>query len=196
MRLENIDSLQLFKISIPPLTKRWKELIEARVELMRPHMDKFTLQRMGDIQCCKNDLECPKFRDHAQFRTPIELSKETHGIYYLKDTTSETPIDSVGHMKFWGLTKNTKWISAEVTFFKQKMTHGSKNWRINFAPVDVNFTSLEELLPVWGSTIWAQLGLVIREWHTKAEDRFKTTSDLLDTVQMQDMLVRYSRYEV
>jgi hypothetical protein len=176
-----LRSIRLFKIKAPSTTSALVKLTMERVNLISPHLDKFTLQSLDQVDI-PSSHQSRRLYDGTTFEVVPKFGSDTHGIFVLDDRAVwDTKLGGRGTMKLWGLTKKGQWISADINF--QKNGHATY-WSLALSPIKIVSTTIDELIPFWGLSIWTELGQVIETWHEKAAKRHAITSSLIQEVEI------------
>jgi hypothetical protein len=147
-----------------PKDQAWAEMVEERRVLIRPFLDRFTLEKLKEVKLLREN----RFQCHAigidNPRTDAEsgLSLETQGIW---QSDLEGWIGNPPRYKKWGLSRAGDWIL--VTIFIAYSADYERAER-----VDIRHVEFTELLRAGKSAfwIWCALASKVHEWvHNHAQ---------------------------
>lgn len=89
-------------------------LVNARVEMLKPFMQYFTMNTLGDMRLCghmnQDDSHCKQIKDDEPTVTTPGFSLRTQGLFWAEDVCM---IEN-DTLYIFGLTRQYKWIIAEV----------------------------------------------------------------------------------
>jgi hypothetical protein len=174
-----------------PITKEmWVELILARAELIKPFLENFTLEKLEDIRCVKKrdrmeriGQDGPMLLDSSVLRNKYSL--RTQGIF--NGESSGLPVFSQNGKKYiWGLTRDGKWIIAEIIIIPG--SNGEFAQRVNIN--EVSFTKIVEHLSYFSNgketehlvSVWQYFGEIIFRWQKKSKkiaDAVSSSADII-----------------
>lgn len=165
--------------------EEWFGLIEARRELIKPHLDSFTLPELGALKCMQYDIFTSMLRSDVSTTTGDErFSLKTQGIFRMQPWSAVERIPNSGYcappggvncpdgtMRVWGLTRSGLWLLVTIGFVGEPGYKGRGCERAR--TVEIVETDLPTIVaktkeePQW---MWEELGKVIKGFaeHRKA----------------------------
>lgn len=189
--------------------KDWYDLLERRRALVLPYLKEMELQKLGDLRIVgeimgsARELRMGSYRNGAAPLTGSITSVNKLGL----DTLGVFPDDAEGgrypsefiypagsnrnaigqFLRFWGLTAEGEWIRAEakilfphdhvklaeVVGLNMHLSTPAELWRFcHQSPLD----------------LWKWLGKVARAWRGRYEQKFKSSCELTNTVDAEEVL--------
>lgn len=177
--------------------EEWMQLLESRRLLLKQHLDKFSLERLGEIECLSSESHYHKInQDHPEVVAEADLDLDTQGIFGRGETTFEqVKVPSApwsgwgpetetlgGVVNLWGLSRKGEWLVIQVEF---KREPGYKN-RGNDRAVRVTAktTTVSELAEVALSPqyVWDQLGQTVAQWTEQRLRLYLQANELLAVI--------------
>ncbi|MDO8497983.1 MAG: hypothetical protein Q7S61_05585 [bacterium] len=186
-----LDVLKITK----PTRSDWSKLLLARVDLVKPYLNRFTLPTFG---MCR----VPVYADHGRphYTEVVYLVKsidkarfgfQTQGFFTADHSKVNFDLRAVGNKSsivIYGLTRTGEWIQGLLTF-----TPISKYGCWNLGPVElkINKTDFTDITQAFNChDLWREIGDWIRRLHEDSLERLETISDLKDIVGTEELLLR------
>lgn len=196
----------------PLNAQEWCKLIEARSSCIRPHLNSFTLSTLGRLMFLGPSRSSMYRYSHSleddapvvSNEGDISVSLETQGIFacpesgiqYSEDVSKgyfalAGGVRCPGGVKYiWGLTRDGRWILAEVTF---RGTQGSNFLGYEKAEkVHIGPASIPLILSITRSRpqeMWHTLGQAVTQWEYDRARRYTQAQKLGQEVREQDFAV-------
>ena len=157
--MPNSDGLRFFVRKMVLDHEGWLKLLEARRQLIKPHLDKIPLTKLSKLPCLKREyVLCDMAYSSLQNTGDPRFSLETHGIF-------ELALHEDNARWAWGLTRDGLWVLFKVSFTRES---GYKDRGADLATaIEINEIPLADLLARTGThpeTVWRRLGKVICDW--------------------------------
>ena len=105
----NQEGLRLLFRATPITDEDWLNLVEARKQLIKPHLDTFTLLTFGQTGCLENGTFLHSINMDSPECVGGEFDLNTLGIFRYN---WESKIKIAGALYIWGLTRKAQWIVA------------------------------------------------------------------------------------
>jgi hypothetical protein len=175
----------------------FQPLIEARVEMLRPHLNEFTFGKLGNIglhgEMCHEQSSLYQLNPtiFADMHSVSTINLDHQGIYGYHNDMSRMDIGSNGVMKIWGFSRNNFWLQGEIHFTKAPDIIG---WKASYkAEIFLKEIALEKLIPTFAQHIWFALGETIKELHEKQAKRFAITLEMSEAVELDEILFQLGK---
>jgi len=173
--------------------EEWDDLIEDRRELIKPHLDFFTLPELGSLFCVKDGESCQhelKYDVSVSTGDP-RFSLKTQGIFRKQPWCSvkQPSIDRYGTMRVWGLARSGLWVLVTIGFIEEdKDSHGFKVGRaINVDIVESDLSTIVRETNQEPQLIWEELGKAIQGWAESRKQIYDKALDLSLMVQFEEL---------
>lgn len=159
--------------------EEWFGLIEARRELIKPHLDSITLPELGALECMRSELSFKHMlRSDVSTTTGDErFSLDTQGIFCMQSLSAVEWIPNSGYrpppggvnrpdgtMRVWGLTRSGLWVLVTISFVGEEGRKGlgyERAWMVEIVEADLpTIAAKTKEKPQW---IWKEFGEVIRD---------------------------------
>jgi len=184
-----------------PLTdEEWVGLIETRRELIKPHLDSFTLPELGALKCLRQE---GSFLNEIQLTVSestgdTEFSLKTQGIFHAQEWADMERVPNSGYppanclngtMRIWGLTRNGEWVLVTVDFI------GEPGWKnrgceratsVNIVKSDV--PAILAQTKVKPHHMWEKIGHAIIGFAERRRNLYEQALKLAKQVAVEDNL--------
>jgi hypothetical protein len=189
----------------PVSHEEWVSLVRERAQRLKPHLDRFTLNELGNVYCINGERlqEDTLTRDN-----PTVMSKEGHtlktrGIFGIQPHDSIQTFPGTGFQpwpggrrvpdgqkKLWGLIRTGSWVVVTITFIG---VPGYKDrGREQAMQVTIEETALESLIEktsVPPREIWDGLGEAVQNWKAHREQLAHVAAHLAEQINIEDRLL-------
>jgi len=180
----------------------WLKLVEARLEMIKPHLRDMTLKSLGDIRIINDD-----FGFHDLNRDKPKVSGEkfnlaTRGIFPNNDIWAGTAIEeydreggtsaTAATYRSWGLTRDGEWIMIEVF-----STNKHKRYRYERRAEQVKTVKIEESTLADACVfckrspqdIWKRLGEIVKKWAEHRKNLYEDAQCLEEEVLWEEAFI-------
>ncbi|MBZ9578220.1 hypothetical protein KJA13_04325 [Patescibacteria group bacterium] len=190
----------------PPSDEEWLDLIEARRSLIKPHLDSFTLPKLGELKCLRTEswteghdlYDALTIRDTLTVTGDTRFSLKTQGIFRrpwsgiqrIPNSGYRAPGGGCpdGTMYIWGLTRAGQWILAKVEF---KGEPGYKKRGYERATrVHIEESDLATIIAKTKSTseeIWRELGKAIKDWTKARHQLYRRAREIARIIRIEEL---------
>jgi hypothetical protein len=191
--IENKDKLQDNEV--------WFKLIEHRQAILKPHLDDFTFQELGKVECLSRET----FKHEVSIDGPEvvgtgDYSLKTQGIFCLqpwqeierekREVSSYHRLPADGKLLIWGLTRSNQWVIATVHFVGE---WGYKDRGYERATkVEIEEVSIPELVirtKEKPRKIWAELGNAICKFHERRRALYLSAKHLALAIEVEQEIL-------
>lgn len=184
----------------------WLSLIEARRELIKPHLDSFTLAELGSFPCLTS--ESVHYHE-IKLDNPIVVGEEpfslkTQGIFDMQPWQAVERIPNPDYKRFhagarclsgtlllWGLTRSGLWVLVTVRFVGENGYKDRGNERAE--SVEIIETDLPTIIAKTKSNpqdMWKKLGRAVKESAEKRENLYKMARNLARMVNVEELALQ------
>jgi hypothetical protein len=183
--------------------KEWLDLIEARRELIKPHLDSFTLPELGALECLRTELNFTHcLGNDLTITTGDEsFSLKTQGIFRVQPWEAIERFPNSGYcpspggvkcpsgtMLVWGLTRSGLWILVTIGF------RGEDGYKERGYERAITVKIVETDLPTIVATakekpqkMWEALGKAIRGFAKHRKAIYEEALDLAQMVENEEL---------
>ena len=183
--------------------EEWFSLIENRRELIKPHLDSFTLAELGSLKCLRSAhfshelrLDAPALTGDKQF------SLKTEGIFNAQTWSAVEKIPNSGYqpppggvnvrdgtMQVWGLTRSGFWILVAINFvgesgYKERGYERAKTVNITEADLPTIVAKTKEK----PQQIWEDLGKTIKSWAEHRESLYNQALGFARMIEIEERI--------
>jgi len=187
-----------FHLKQPENRMDFKPLIEARIEMLKPHLNDFTFEKLGDIgldgELWPNQRTLHELRPvvYATMSSIATVNLNFQGIYGCENPIINTSIGLNGKMKIWGFSRSGFWLYGEIHFYKKPIEPCL--WKAEYEnELFIREVELSELIPIFVNNIWSTLGNFIKEIHKKQAEKFRITSEMSEVIEFEERLLQMTR---
>ncbi|MFA6493214.1 MAG: hypothetical protein WCV58_03690 [Patescibacteria group bacterium] len=183
----------------------WVEVIDRRVKMIKPHLNRFTLQTIGDIE-----IPGPSQRDDFtwQRRATHNINTDqptvlfgaysllsTQGIFFVSKLPDLllTPEQPICHA--YGLTRQGRWVIIEIKCdFKGERIIKANKQVISFEATKIRVTEINTILLVINSldtcfNILDNLSKTVNGWLERLEESQQELKNLSEVLYIQDSVL-------
>lgn len=182
--------------------EEWFGLIEARRELIKPHLDSFTLQELGSLRCMRNrDSYSSLLRLDVSTSTGDErFSLKTQGVFWLiareQIPNPGWPDYPNGTKRVWGLTRSGLWVLVTIGFvtergYKERGYERAKTVEVIEADMPTIATKTK-CKPRW---MWKKLGEAIEGFAERRRSLYNQALGLARLVQIEELALSLFDFE-
>jgi hypothetical protein len=179
------------------------ELINARCNLIGPHLDSFTLPELGKFECLSSEgsrLHELGF-DNSVIIGNSGFSLKTQGIFRNAWNARETIPNSGfqpygqggggcadGVRRLWGFTRSGQWVLVTIAYagepgYKGRGYERAKTVDIIEVDLQTLFTGVKET----PQNIWIELGKEIKSWTDRRRHLYNQALVLAQTVEFEEL---------
>lgn len=178
------DGLKVFLRAKEVSIEEWLTLLEARANLLRPHLDSITLPELGRLKCLREEtFEHEIGLDNPRVEGADNFSLRTQGIFRAQryDCVERIPgtgfrgnpvfVFLDGVVRAWGLTRKGKWVLVSIHF------SGQPGWKDRgYEKAEIVKIEETDIVTILMRTkeepqqIWLELGKAVHEiveWRKK-----------------------------
>ena len=184
--------------------EEWLDLIEARRELIKPHLDSFTLPELGSVKCLRNENFMHELRfDISTSTGDPRFSLKTQGVFSMQPwgaveripNSGYRPWPTDGHVncpdgiiQIWGLTRSGLWVLITVEFIGKEGYKDRGYERANTVHiVEADLPTIIAKTKEKPQRMWEQLGNVIRSFAVHRKWLYDQASYLVWTVEAEEL---------
>lgn len=189
------DGLKVFLRKGEVEIDEWLHLLEARANLLRPHLDSITLPELKRLKCLRmGTFEHDLSSDNFNVETVGDCSLRMQGIFRVQHWENVERIPGTGFapaystkfqdgiVRAWGLTRKGKWVLITILFSGQPghKEHGYEKPEF----VKIEETDLVTILTATKEKperIWLELGKEVRAF-VEHRKRLLWTAERLESV--------------
>lgn len=169
--------LEILTSRSPLTADEWLELVEARRQLIKPHLERFTMATLGGLECVESEggaqhelsIDAPKVEGDESSLDIQGMFRESHDAHRRDRGRPGQWIptsDWIGGQKvIWGLTRNARWLIAKIDY-KRQLGYKERG-RSHAQTVHIRYVALPELLQEAKSTpvyVWRALEETVRQF--------------------------------
>ncbi len=184
--------------------EEWVALIEARRDLIKPHLDKFTLTELRNIQCLRSEVSFSHAvrNDSPKVSGDEEFSLNTQGIFD-NPRSAEIRIPNSGFrpgphglatpngkLQIWGLARSGQWVLVTVNFVGEA---GYKDRGYERATeVLIVSTTIETIINQTKENpleIWKTLGQAIKNFAEHRLALYEATEALAQKIEIEETMM-------
>lgn len=194
--------LKLLTRTMPLSDQEWLDLIEARRELIKPHLDTFTLKTLGEVKCLRSDNYCHKIGFNSPEVASGEFNLSTQGIFrsnyrnrvldqrkYRNPSSYQDEFHTFGGTLYiWGLTRKVQWVIASVTYVCESGYKGRGYERAT--KVEIKETMILKILSVCKVSyeeIWRELSKEIHLWNQDRARLHEISTNLCRMCEIEEL---------
>lgn len=183
--------------------KEWFELIEARRELIKPHLDSFTLPELGSLECMRSELSFTHMLrlDVSASTGDERFSLKTQGIFREQPWSAVERIRNSGYcappggsncpdgtMRVWGLTRSGVWVLVTIGFIGEAGYKGRGYERATTIEIiEVDLPTIAAKTKEKPQKIWKELGNVIKNFAEHRESLYNQALNLARMVEIEEL---------
>ena len=186
----------------------WFEMIEARREMIKPHLNSFSLQELGRLKCLDGDNgQHDVLLDINKAVKPNDFSLRTQGVFAAPSASREIVKDGPsvsrvlrsdlspffafpyrkGLLRIWGLTRSNRWILATVSYTEEPGYKGRFYERATEVEIqESNPMEISKSANIEPRFIWQFLGEAIKDFRKRREDLYQQANDLAAIVEIEE----------
>lgn len=183
--------------------EEWIGLVEARRELIKPHLDSFTFPELGALECLRSEVN---FEHAIQSDGPAvtgdeRFSLKTQGIFRVQSWSAMERIPKSGYiappggiscpdgtMRVWGLTRSGLWVLASIGFaggYGYKGRGYERATTVDIAEADLSTIIAETKEDP--QEIWKELGDVIKRLAERRKALYDQAVNLARMVMIEEL---------
>lgn len=194
---------ELLLRNTPLGSEEWRILIESRRGLLKDYLDRFTLQRLEEVECLRQEShhhsignDSPKVEADPGFNLASQgIFVETYSTYHRRESpsvrvgvTQTTTTGGIVHL--WGLSRKAEWLIIEVRFTREP---GYKDRGYDRATmVTIKAATLDEILGISRTgreSVWAKLGEAVASMVEQRRRLYVEAERLLAIIKAQNAAV-------
>lgn len=191
----NTGGIALLSRQHPITNEEFLKLIECRWKLIRPHLQRFPLPKLGEFDFLTSErtsLRSPLWVFHP-LAAGKKFSLDTKGLFFCGRTKRLQGLPYHKVRFVWGITTSGQWLLARVAVCDEVDPHSSRGSTHEVAKsVHIGETSLPKLLTtaMYGDPreVWWALGNAVREY-TVAQ--IPADRRLLNIIQTEELIFRH-----
>lgn len=162
-------------------SQEWVDFLQHIRKELNPHLDKFTLPKLGDLGCVHSEegdtLYHKIYDDKPEFEIGLPLS--THAISYFEDSGRCSRVDHLTRTQVaWVLTKASEWAIMEVDI-RLGLSEQAGMTREKAFRTRINVVTLEEMLEkanVYPFRVWQSIRRQVDAWESRQKVLYENVS--------------------
>jgi|GEM_PF-2540718 len=183
--------------------KEWLDLIEARRQLILPHLDSFTLPELASVPCLRSEIS---FTHELRFDKPTltgdnRFSLKIQGIFRKQPYSAIKRISNSGYqaspggvscpdgtMLVWGLTRSGLWILVTIDFVGEagyKDRGYERATTVEIVESDLSTIVAKTKEEPW--QMWNELGRAIKGWRERRKSLYHEALALAQMVETEEL---------
>ncbi len=183
--------------------EEWFGLIKARRDLIKPHLDSFTLPEIGSLKCLRSEVSFTHMLslDISASTGDERFSLKTQGIFHKQPWSAVEKIPNSGFrpppggvdcpngiMRVWGLTRSGLWIIATISYVGEHGYKGRGYERAtNVEIVESDIPTIVAKTKEEPQRIWGELGKAIKSWREHRLALYNQALNLSRMVEIEEL---------
>ncbi len=183
--------------------EEWFGLIEARRELIKPHLDSFTLPELGALECMRSELSFTHMLrlDISTTTGDERFSLKTQGIFHIQPWSAVERIPNSGYrpwsdyvncpdgtMRIWGLTRSGLWVLVTIGFVGEDGYKGRGYERARAVQVaEAGLSTIVAKTKEKPQRMWEELGKVIKGFTEHRKSLYNQALNLARMVEVEEL---------
>ncbi len=183
--------------------EEWFGLIESRRELIKPHLDLFTLPELGALECMRSESSSThKLRLDVSITTGDEqFSLKTQGIFRIQPWSAIERIPNSDYrpspggvnypdrtMRVWGLTRSGMWVLVTIGFVDEDGYKGRGYERaMTIEIVKADLPTIAAKTKEKPQQMWKELGKAIKSFMEHRESLYNQALNLARMVEIEEL---------
>lgn len=183
----------------------WQRLVEARLEMIRPHLQDVILKTLGDIRMIRDYFGTHDLKRDGPQVDGGKFSLATQGIFPNDDSwasVASVEYDRDSSMsatatthRLWGLTRDGEWIVIEVysTIGQEPYKYEGRTEEVQRAKtVKIRPSTLAAVCVFCKRSpqdIWKRLGEIVKEWAGHRKNLYEDVRDLEEEVLREEAVL-------
>lgn len=195
--MPSTEGLRVFVRKDQLSDEEWFGLIEARRELIKPHLDSFTFPELSLLECMRYESGFTHLGMDVSTSTGDErFSLKTQGIFFRQPWDAVERIPGTGcvrgypngTMRVWGLTRSAMWVLVTICFvgelgYKERGRERASS--VNIVEADLTTIIAETK---WGpQRMWEELGKIIKGFAERRRALYDNALGLARLVQIEEL---------
>lgn len=200
--MPSTKGLEMFVRKNQFVDEEWFGLIEARHELIKPHLKSFTLPELGELECMGNAFNVTHMLklDVSTTTGDERFSLKTQGIFRTQQYSAVERVPNSGYrpppggvkcpdgtMQVWGLTRSGLWVLVTIGFVGEEgyKGHGYERARtVKIVETDLpTIVARTKEKPQW---VWEELGKVIKGFAEHRKSLYNQALGLARMVEVEE----------
>ena len=201
--MPSTKGLEVFVRKNQLIDEEWFGLIEARRELIKPHLDSFTLPELGTLECMRSETSFTHMLrlDIATTIGDERFSLKTQGILRIQPWSAVERIPNSGHrpppggvncpdgtMRVWGLTRSGLWVLVTIGFvgengYKDRGYERARTVEI----VETDLPAIATKTKEKPQRMWKELGKVIKGFAEHRKSLYNQALNLAQMVEVEEL---------
>ncbi|OGZ32542.1 MAG: hypothetical protein A3H02_00150 [Candidatus Niyogibacteria bacterium RIFCSPLOWO2_12_FULL_41_13] len=201
--MPSTKGLEVFVRKNQLIDEEWFGLIEARRELIKPHLDSFTLPELGTLECMRSETSFTHMLrlDIATTIGDERFSLKTQGIFRIQPWSAVERIPNSGHrpppggvncpdgtMRVWGLTRSGLWVLVTIGFvgengYKDRGYERARTVEI----VETDLPAIATKTKEKPQRMWKELGKVIKGFAEHRKSLYNQALNLAQMVEVEEL---------
>lgn len=185
----------------------WQKLVEARLEMIKPHLRYMTLKTLGDIRMINDYFGTHDLKSDQPTVSGGKFSLATRGIFPNDDSwagVASVEYDRGGGIsaiatthKFWGLTRDIEWIAIEVYSIVERVPYKyqgrtekiEKVKTVKIVPSTISGVCV--FCKRSYQDIWNRLGEIIKSWVSHRRILYEDVRELEEQVLSEEAVLKF-----
>lgn len=180
--------------------EEWFGLIEARRELIKPHLDSFTLPELGMLECMQSEgINHALSLDISTSTGDPRFSLKTQGLFRMQAWSAVERIPNSGYrpadfscpdgtMRVWGLTRSGLWVLVTIGFLGEGGYKGRGYERARTVEiVETDLPTIATKTKERPQRMWQQLGEVVRGFAEHRKFLYNQALNLARIVEIEEL---------
>lgn len=182
--------------------EEWLNLIEVRRELIKPHLNSFTLPELGSLECLRRETFKHMLRLDISTTTGDErFSLKTQGIFRVQPWSAVERIPNSGYYKFfgdancpdgtmrvWGLTRSGLWVLVTIGFVGERGYKDCGYERAKYVEIiEADLLTIITETKEKPQEMWEELGKAIKDFAEHRKCLYDQALNLLRIIQIEEL---------
>jgi len=183
--------------------EEWFGLIEARRELVKPHLDSFTLPELGALECMRSELSFTHMLrwDVSTSTGDERFSLKTQGIFRMQPWSAVERIPNSGYrpppggvncpdgtMRVWGLTRSGLLVLVTIGFvgengYKDRGYERARTVEI----IEADLSTIAAKTKEKPQRMWEELGKAIKSFAEHRKSLYNQALNLARMVEIEEL---------
>lgn len=203
--MPSTKSIEIFARQHPLTSDDWIQLVENRRELIKPHLDSFSLPTLGSLECLKIEHWMGKLGHETKTSGDERFSLKTQGIFFLQPHNAierfihtehrgepGNILPSDGTKKAWGLTRSGQWIICTIGFVGSSGYKGrGREVATGIGIVEADVPAILAETKTSPTEIWRALGQAIKEFAEHRRRLYSQAQSLANMIEVDELLLRF-----
>jgi hypothetical protein len=200
--MPSTEGLEMFIRKNQLTDEEWFDLIEARRELIKPHLDSFTLPELASLECMRSESHTHELSFDVSTSTGDErFSLKTQGVFHMQPWAAVERIPNSGYrpgygqvgcpdgtMRVWGLTRSGLWVLVTIAFtgepgYKDRGREQARTVEI----IEADLPTIARMTKEKPQLMWEEIGRAIKGWSEHRKHLYHNALNLARMVEIEEL---------